>query len=774
MELRYVFIVSDRRPLIEPESPENISWDNPFPTFPSNKNKGARKGDAASNLRKDSREKTTQGQTPQSANSKISQTAPQRVYQGNFHGKGQHREKEFVRGDGVYQMSRYECLQDGHMDPGNMLAEQNLVQKKQHQVKEQMQELELNNQPIQYHQRFEGRNTIPSSSATTPLPVIYPRSNTLPSEVSQSMMHQDVRYSPKTTRNESQLQVEVQGIHKGNILFNQPYNSSELPNSSRTRSQPQGTRSEGNFEAQRSLQRLHDAQQEKYVDVFDSYYEEPRPTIHPASKVAVNQSRFPGEEEMPNFAAMSSPSPNQLHFQFKQTTPNAQATLMTSAQGVSNYPAWSRPVRTQAYQSRSQPNMRAQLLAGAVTNNGISNEAAQNVPEMPQIPQQLLCVQGIDGFMNGWGSDNIEASSNRPVATTERQFRLAYDTHAYPAELPQIQGFGSLSATQKIAQNNWQANSAQVEDPSIISGLNSRIGPKSPPQSRQENSRSLSEHPAPICHGSVQEHVPYQAPRPLPVRQYNSGPSPGFRISNSAKSMTSPPPNGGQKAITVTHEELGRLRQAMKSNPDDQKTQLLLARKMVEAASVLSDEGGRADPKTRNRNREKYVFDALKLVKKLVSNGCTDATFYLADCYGRGMLGLETDPKEAFILYQSAAKASHAQSAYRVAVCYEMGQEEGGGTRRDPLKAVQWYKRAATLGDTPAIYKMGMIQLKGLLGQARNPREAIVWLKRAAELADEENPHALHELVSYPLDNKSRNCAEITSIGPFIRIGEWQ
>ncbi|KAI1043030.1 hypothetical protein LB505_007909 [Fusarium chuoi] len=44
------------------------------------------------------------------------------------------------------------------------------------------------------------------------------------------------------------------------------------------------------------------------------------------------------------------------------------------------------------------------------------------------------------------------------------------------------------------------------------------------------------------------------------------------------------------------------------------------------------------------------------------------------------------------------------------------------------------------------MYKVGMILLKGLLGQPKNPREAVGWLKRAAERADGENPHALHEL----------------------------
>lgn len=57
-----------------------------------------------------------------------------------------------------------------------------------------------------------------------------------------------------------------------------------------------------------------------------------------------------------------------------------------------------------------------------------------------------------------------------------------------------------------------------------------------------------------------------------------------------------------------------------------------------------------------------------------------------------------------------------------------------------------WYKKASALGDTAAMYKLGMIMLKGLLGQARNGREAINWLKRAADHADANNPHALHQL----------------------------
>jgi TPR repeat protein len=197
----------------------------------------------------------------------------------------------------------------------------------------------------------------------------------------------------------------------------------------------------------------------------------------------------------------------------------------------------------------------------------------------------------------------------------------------------------------------------------------------------------------------------------------------------------------------ITFQELAKLREAVRGQPQNQAQQLRLAKKLVEAAVVLADENGAADARTTQRNRENYVNEAYKLVKKLVANSYPEAIFYLADCYGTGDLGLSVDPKEAFVLYQSAAKLGHGPSAYRTAVCCEMGQENGGGTRKDPLKAVQWYRRGAALGDSPAMYKLGMILLKGHMGQPANLSEAIIWLERAAKAADADNPHALHELA---------------------------
>ena len=249
----------------------------------------------------------------------------------------------------------------------------------------------------------------------------------------------------------------------------------------------------------------------------------------------------------------------------------------------------------------------------------------------------------------------------------------------------------------------------------------------------------LPSHPPPVRAGLIPNSVAAQASnKPMPVRNYNNV-SPGQQPAPSQAAAAAPPP-----PPPLTVEEIEKLRNSVKINPNNQEEQMLLAKKLVEASEVLVPQI--PDQRARNKARERYVMDAFKLLKKLVQGQNMDAMFYLADCYGRGALGLETDNKEAFSLYQSAAKAGHAAAAYRTAVCCELGNEEGGGTRKDPLKAIQWYKRAATLGDTPAMYKMGMIQLKGLLGQPKNPREAVGWLKHAAERADAENPHALHEL----------------------------
>ncbi|KAI5810837.1 hypothetical protein BZA77DRAFT_335580 [Pyronema omphalodes] len=289
-----------------------------------------------------------------------------------------------------------------------------------------------------------------------------------------------------------------------------------------------------------------------------------------------------------------------------------------------------------------------------------------------------------------------------------------------PRSLPQVVPTppGSLPPTRRPSV---QSNAGLIP---VYSNTSTSSNPDSPLRS---NPDGLPAHPPPVRPGLV----PEAGARPVPVRQYSQ---------DRPDSQNLAPITDGP----VTTQELARLQNEARINPSDQKLQLLLAKKMVEAASVLASEGGRADVKTTRKNRENYIFDAHKIVKRLTSGShpYPDALFYLAQCYGEGALGLQPDHERAFNLYQSAAKSNHGPSCYRVAVCSELG----AGIRKDPNRAMTWYKKAASLGETPAMFKLGMILLKGLLGQPRNPREGLTWLKRAADKADTENQHALHEL----------------------------
>ncbi|KAH7304915.1 hypothetical protein B0I35DRAFT_484111 [Stachybotrys elegans] len=288
---------------------------------------------------------------------------------------------------------------------------------------------------------------------------------------------------------------------------------------------------------------------------------------------------------------------------------------------------------------------------------------------------------------------------------------------------------------------------AQPEHPAIM-----RPGPAAP-QARSAD--ALPAHPTPVRPGLMADSMVNQGNKPPPVRNYGGVPYSGAPQQQQQQQQQQmmpqqqgPPPGGPpqpkKQEPPVTPQELEHLRMVIKNNPNDQESALRLAKRLVQASDVLVP--NLPDPKARQRARERYLVDAHKILKKLANAQNPEAMFFMADSIGKGLFSHEPDNKEAFTLYQSAAKLGHAAAAYRTAVCCEIGHEEGGGTRKDPLKAMQWYKRAATLGDPPAMYKMGMILLKGLLGQPRNPREAIGWLKRAAERADVENPHALHEL----------------------------
>lgn len=238
--------------------------------------------------------------------------------------------------------------------------------------------------------------------------------------------------------------------------------------------------------------------------------------------------------------------------------------------------------------------------------------------------------------------------------------------------------------------------------------------------------------------------------------QHQSPPPPSLARHRTTASATSraSAPERGDRSQPITKQAVDDYRNRIKSDPDPE-TQFNFARFLIEAARRLAvatqSRGGMEDAKSIRKYRDSLLQEALKLVKRLATQGSglgkpayADAQFFLANCLGHGALGLTVDHEKAYNLYVQASKQNHPAATYRTAVCNEVG----AGTRRDPARAVLFYRKASALGDTAGMYKLGMILLNGLLGQPKNPREAVTWLKKAAAQADEENPHALHELAA--------------------------
>lgn len=81
------------------------------------------------------------------------------------------------------------------------------------------------------------------------------------------------------------------------------------------------------------------------------------------------------------------------------------------------------------------------------------------------------------------------------------------------------------------------------------------------------------------------------------------------------------------------------------------------------------------------------------------------------------------------------------ESAYRAGLCCEFGW----GTRKDPAKAVQYLRVAATKSHPGAMTRLGRACLSGDLGETRY-REGLKWMKLGAEAADAINNAAPYHL----------------------------
>ncbi|CDS08728.1 hypothetical protein LRAMOSA10089 [Lichtheimia ramosa] len=279
------------------------------------------------------------------------------------------------------------------------------------------------------------------------------------------------------------------------------------------------------------------------------------------------------------------------------------------------------------------------------------------------------------------------------------------------------------------------------------------IAPDTPPPSD-----SKQKEKSPLSFDSLSQSS--NASLPLPSPQSATTPSPRSSATPShtldggstrSSSMVSVSVLGEQQLLDHSHLKPGHRasllsyaqtinmyrENAKKTNSPD--IQCDFAIFMVEAAKPLATEGATAT------ERWAYLTEAEKLLRQLSARGHAESQYYLGNLYAAGMLSRKgkNEFDKAFPLFVQATKHHHADASFRAAKCYE----DGLGTRKDRSKAVQFYRKAATLSHPGAMYRLGVAQVYGELSISKNARDGVKWLKRAAEAATPEYPHAIHELA---------------------------
>lgn len=363
------------------------------------------------------------------------------------------------------------------------------------------------------------------------------------------------------------------------------------------------------------------------------------------------------------------------------------------------------------------PNDGSPSLGSSVVKNNLSQQ-----PSVPQFhyhhqhdyPQRVSSVPG----------DAAPSSANqeRPEGATHirRHLRPTSSYWRSPQSRPQSSYSTFSDHGSRGRSPNVMAGGSHLRAPSVQS--------RKSPDARLSSYAELLSVPC-----------PQQAPAPL------------FLYNSSLRSAV-----GNSASLLSTQQTLDMYRQNVKKT-NDLSIQYSFAVFLVSTAQEqgldLSEAKGRKNGRQSPRDSDgsvegsistpnEMVQEARQILQRLASAGYPFAQYYLADGYALGLFSKgKEDYNSAFPLFVLAAKHGHAESAYRTALCYEFGW----GCRKDPAKAVQFLRSAASKRHPGAMTRLGKACLPGDLGEKRY-REGIKWMKLAAEAADSQYNAAPYQL----------------------------
>ncbi len=308
-----------------------------------------------------------------------------------------------------------------------------------------------------------------------------------------------------------------------------------------------------------------------------------------------------------------------------------------------------------------------------------------------------------------------------------------------PTEIP-------LPSNQRLTLPKQNGSSTSLARPSSTHSSSSELGPNLRARSPQPSPNQYDRAPStssrrfpesrPLSYVDLLN-VPYPQPPPAPTNLDNA------HLRTAV---------GNNASLLSTRQTLDMYRANVKKTNDptiQYEFAIFMVNTAQEAINAQQENGPSTLPSDARDgspvagSQAELLREARQILQRLADRSYPFAQYYLADGYSSGLFskGVE-DYDRAFPLFVAASKHGHAEAGYRAALCYEFGW----GTRKDPQKAVQFFRQSASKNHPGAMARLGKACLVGDLGLGSRYREGLKWLKRAAESADYQYNSAPYEL----------------------------
>lgn len=354
-----------------------------------------------------------------------------------------------------------------------------------------------------------------------------------------------------------------------------------------------------------------------------------------------------------------------------------------------------------------------------------SSEAGENIPRNLSVP--LFQYHHEQGSRSG-------SSVNDPRMASTPDLLGNSGVHIRRRLTPTLQAVRRSSMPRpQSAYSNISDYSARGRSPGLT-----------PSGSYMRTPSISSRHSPDVRHSTYAEllNVPYPQQAPAPLTWDNS----------SLRNVV-----GNNASLLSTQKTLEMYRQNVKKTTDvsiQYSFAVFLVSTAQEQGLDWSDSKGKKAPQSPLRDLDspivesavaspmELVREAKQILQRLANGGYPFAQYYMADGYASGLFNKgKPDYNTAFSLFVLSAKHGHAESAYRTALCYEFAW----GCRKDPARAVQFLRIAASKKHPGAMTRLGKACLSGDLGEKRY-REGIKWMKLATEAADAQYNAAPYQL----------------------------